>query len=502
VFLAAAAEPNRSPLDFMLALMRDPQVPLDERIDLAAKAAPFVHARPTPVRKKRPDPLDLRDRLGETGDLKFGTVEAKPDPAKPAANAAQGGGAGGSENAGAGGESGGAGGGQDQSPGGRQGEVPGGAEAGGEGCGAGGAKRAVEGEGLSPLDFLLGVMNDPTASPEQRVKAANVAARYKHPFAGESDVPTVSVVEDKFGFKVDPQLARAERDDRLRESNLKVFKERSAAGIAAKPELERIEKRRAERVALVQFPDGYSYDDREADRKRLGELYGKRLSRKKLTPEEDAEEAHLAVRVLYPKALKPRAVVISDFSIEWPTTRIAELDERVVGGEVLTPPEEAERQELRRRYPESAAQADRIDHRYRYWLRKEREIALKSGMEYSKAADAKCEALRDQTKIAYADLPMKLIQRLHRLESLCFDELLIPEEAEELEELHRLYPQRTDRARKFVHGRLSDDQVNRDYMLRTGSKPRPIGQGQWPRIWTEAADDARSRTPGPPPRHP
>jgi hypothetical protein len=56
----------------MLALMRDPQVPLDLRIDMAATAARFVHARPEPVRKKGPDPLDLRDRRGETGDLIFG----------------------------------------------------------------------------------------------------------------------------------------------------------------------------------------------------------------------------------------------------------------------------------------------------------------------------------------------------------------------------------------------------------------------------------------------
>jgi hypothetical protein len=52
----------------MLALMRDPQVPFDLRIDLAAQAAPFVHARPEPARRKRPDPLDVRDRLGDTGD--------------------------------------------------------------------------------------------------------------------------------------------------------------------------------------------------------------------------------------------------------------------------------------------------------------------------------------------------------------------------------------------------------------------------------------------------
>jgi hypothetical protein len=74
VFLVAASDPNRSPLEFMLALMRDPQVPFDLRIEMAAQAAPFVHARPEPSRRKRPDPLDVRDRLGDTGDLKFETT--------------------------------------------------------------------------------------------------------------------------------------------------------------------------------------------------------------------------------------------------------------------------------------------------------------------------------------------------------------------------------------------------------------------------------------------
>jgi hypothetical protein len=71
MFLAAASDPKRSRLDFMLALMRDPQVPLDDRIEIAGTAAPYVHARPEPVRKK---PLDLQHRLGcpgDTGDLKF-----------------------------------------------------------------------------------------------------------------------------------------------------------------------------------------------------------------------------------------------------------------------------------------------------------------------------------------------------------------------------------------------------------------------------------------------
>src|SRR5438105_8839104 len=113
VFYAAAADPNRSPLDFMLALMRDPQVPLDLRIDMAATAAPFVHARPEPARNRRPDPIDLRDRLGDSGDLKFRSLEA--------------------------------------------------------------TSATDWSGGASPLDFLLGVMADPAATPRQRVKAAGVA---------------------------------------------------------------------------------------------------------------------------------------------------------------------------------------------------------------------------------------------------------------------------------------------------------------------------------------
>jgi hypothetical protein len=461
VFCAGAADPNRSSLDFMLALMRDPQVTLDERIDLAAKAAPFVHARPQPTSKKRPDPLDLRDHLGESGDLKFGKVDSKP-----AAN-------------------GGAG------------------EGGGAGAGKSGA--GGEGEGLSPLDFLLGVMNDPAATPEQRVKAAAVAARYKHPCAGQSDVPTISVVEDKFGFKVDPELARAELDDSLREIRIRTSshlrKKDSVEAKVAEQELEQIGERRGERLARLSFPDGYAYADRQTDENRLAQLSSKRSSRKKLTPEEDAEEAHLAVRVLHPEAKpEPRVFLARLTHMKWPTTRIAELDERVVGGEALTGPEETERQDLRRRYSESAAEADKLDHLYRYRLRKETDIAKKSGMELSKALDAaraKCDGLRDPTKIAWAEIAGELVQKMHRLESLRFDELLTPEEAGELEELHRLYPQRAEKARKFVLRRLIDGQLNNEAMVRTGYKPRPIEQGEWPRIWTSRADNARSRTPGP-----
>jgi hypothetical protein len=426
VFCAAAADPNRSPLEFMLALMRDPQVPLDLRIEMATQAAPFVHARPEPARRKRPDPLDVRDRLGDTGDLKFETREVRP---------------------------------------------------GAEGSAGG---------GLSPVDFLLGVMADPAATP----KAAAIAARYKHAYAGGAEAPSIIVAEDKFAFKVAPELARAERDDRVREIRLDEFKPHSAEGIAAARELEQIRQRRAERVAQVKFPDGYFHGDREADKKRLQQLYSKRLSRKKLTPEEEAEEAHLAMRILSPEAvvvLSPevaKAQQLEGMIIEWPTSRIVELDERVVGGETLTAAEEAERQDLRRRYPDSAAQADMIDHRYRYWYRKELEIAEKAGMKHldaHRAAGDKCKPLRDPTKIERAELPHDLQSKIYQLETLRWDNVLTPEEADELEELHRRYPDRAEKTREGVVQRLSYDQDNREAMLRTGYDPGPIKEDGWPR---------------------
>jgi hypothetical protein len=435
VFLAAAGEPNRSPLEFMLALMRDPQAPLDLRIEMAATAAPFVHARPEPARKKRPDPLDLRDWLGDTADLKFGNFEAKPT-----AN-------------GAGGEGGG------------------------------------EGGGLSPLDFLLGVMADSTATPRQRVKAAAVAARYKHAYAhaGGTEARSIVVVEDKFGFKVDPDLARAERDDRLRERRLGLFKERSAEGIAAKPELERIGERRAERVALVKFPAGYTYSDREADQARLQQLYSKRLSRKKLTPEEEVEEAHLAVRVLNPEAAKPKVVAVpwlDKYMMEWPTTRMVELEERVLAGDT-TAADEEELKDLRSGHPEIAADVDRLDHWYNYCVRQEREKGEKAGlhwMEAYRAAKDKCKQLKNPRKMVdLRELREGPHARIRELETLRFGQILTPDEADELDEWHRRYPQLAEKTRKVVVQQLTDHQVNREAMRRIGYNPGPIEEDGWPR---------------------
>jgi hypothetical protein len=315
----------------MLALMRDSQVPLNMRIDIAATAASYVHAKPEPARNKRSDSVDLPDRTGDTEDLRFQKLEAKP---------------------------------------------------------------AADGT-LSPLDILLAVMNDPSATPRQRVKAAGVAARYKHPPAGAPDAPTVIVVEDKFGFKVDPELARAERDDRLRakwldESGFR-FEEGSDEEKAVKEKWAQIRKRRAERLALLQYPQGYLADDLAKDCKRLEELMKTRIERKKLTPEEDAEEAHLATRVasyqLNPELLGKAG--------------IRDLEERSAIGLQLTAAEEQELRDLRKRYPELAAEIDLLDLRYMHYWGRELEKARKAGLGWKTAvhqARDLCVGLRDPSK--------------------------------------------------------------------------------------------------------
>src|SRR5690242_2641097 len=135
VFLAAAGEFHRSPLEFMLALMRDPQAPFDLRLEMAATAAPFVHARP--IRNRRAKPLDCADHLGGNGDLRFAKLEPKSVDAAGAGQL-------GSEGQGSSGAEG-------RVEAGARGRNQVGAEGGGQ------AEPMVG--GLSPLDFLLDVLN-------------------------------------------------------------------------------------------------------------------------------------------------------------------------------------------------------------------------------------------------------------------------------------------------------------------------------------------------------
>jgi hypothetical protein len=51
------------------------------------------------------------------------------------------------------------------------------------------AKAVVTPAGLLPLDYLLGVMRDPTASSARRDRAAQCAAQYCHQRAADTRIP-------------------------------------------------------------------------------------------------------------------------------------------------------------------------------------------------------------------------------------------------------------------------------------------------------------------------
>ena len=170
VFLAAASDPNRPPLDFMLALIRDLQVPLDLRIAAGAAAAPLLHARPQASRDERPHPMEVRRQRAKAA-IRDGAESAHPGGEPKSA------GFDGGPSTGCGVQ-----------------EKPAGDNEGEKQVVAGGGKtqaslptiasQAVRGRDFSggdcsrldPLSFLLGVMRDGAAAPRERFRAARIAA--------------------------------------------------------------------------------------------------------------------------------------------------------------------------------------------------------------------------------------------------------------------------------------------------------------------------------------
>ena len=214
----------------MLALMRDPKVPTDLRLEMAVAAAPFMHAKPQAPSRVRTNPMDLspiKSSVDFTGPKMEGELSAP--------------------------------------------------EQGGEGGGD-----------LSPLNFLLGVMKDPDATPKQRIKAARVAARYKHVPLPPDKMPAV----DEYGFSISRTLAKTIGDDWLR---LKYLESGTLGAVSANyvNEAAQIRARQAERDEFLQCPPGYSS---ERDSKRYSELIGK-WRRNELSMAEKTELAHVIARI-------------------------------------------------------------------------------------------------------------------------------------------------------------------------------------------------------------
>ena len=160
-----------------------------------------------------------------------------------------------------------------------------------------GCPEAPENAGAAtPLEFLLSVMRDPETPVHLRLRIASLLARYVHP-KRSTDGASKIVVEDPSGFSIDPALAIELRDAKRRYDFVYITRisqpehyQREAATLAA-----RIKE--IEQDLQCPCPSLYGKDQRKRDEERLKELQRVRHSGLKLSTHEDIEEAWLTARV-------------------------------------------------------------------------------------------------------------------------------------------------------------------------------------------------------------
>ena len=197
-----------------------------------------------------------------------------------------------------------------------------------------------DGPEVTPLGFLLGVMRDADAPPHLRIRVAAMVAPYVHAKRvtadpSENPVQTV-VVDDPYGFKVEPAVARALRDDKQRLSSERYpFRDEVAA------EMAELKARIGEIGKTLECPPGYTLMDAMEDGQRRNELGSVRRRGAVLTTAEDVEDAHLHARL--------EAYLRSPEGLG--RERISELGFVKISRR-LTPAEENELADLKARYPD------------------------------------------------------------------------------------------------------------------------------------------------------
>jgi hypothetical protein len=142
------------------------------------------------------------------------------------------------------------------------------------------------------LDALFGVVQDATANPKARRKAALKIAEFLLPKADKK----AKVIPDEYGFLINPNLASAYRDIRLELRALVNGPTRKIPAIA-----EKIKKLAARSDAIrrrLQLPCPTKYGEKDSfnDYARLMEFTSLRYNGTALTEAQKAEEAHLRAR--------------------------------------------------------------------------------------------------------------------------------------------------------------------------------------------------------------
>jgi uncharacterized protein YnzC (UPF0291/DUF896 family) len=310
---AAAADPNVLPLDFLLALMRERNLPLETRITAAREALPYRHSR-------------VRDATGDQRHpARYGAPPSRvnvnhgsgPDDRKVEMDKKE-----------------------------TEKTVSGRAPLDGGGCveskATAASDQGASGKDVSPLDFLLGVMRDREAAPHLRFKVASIVAPYIHP--KQKIASTESNALD--GFNIDFSTARALRDEEARYRRMR----------GNDPEWANVEARIAAIKRDLTYPPDYGTTEVTRDSRRLGELSDKNRSAK-LTQKEDAEQATLNARVAAFKGTPEAEKWRSD------CFRIWKLTFRKKFRHSLTDEEQAELDSLRALYPGLSHEPDDYDMR-------------------------------------------------------------------------------------------------------------------------------------------
>jgi hypothetical protein len=311
VMVALSAGPKVTPMDLMLAVMRDPHVALDMRVKMALKALPRLHRK-----------LRAGESPSLVGDQSLPIENLSADARRVSMGASV------SETAGI------------------KSEKP------STGASASGAfadalmpeHEGAIGTGLMPLPFLLAVLNDAKTPAAIKLKVASATMPYTHP-RQSTRAPKPSVATDRFGFTVEPALARRLRNEIARFS---VLNKRRNPHPRDRATIQKLNEKIDAKFATLQSPcpSGYSAQQAATDKEKIAYLWRKRRSRRKLAPDEDAALAHVNARycafVSGPEArARARLRVLKD------TARI----QRQANGRPLNPGEKCELHFLTILYP-------------------------------------------------------------------------------------------------------------------------------------------------------
>jgi len=261
---AAASDPNLSPLDLLLNLMRQRDLPLEYRVTIAQQALPFAHAKPKALRP-------TKHAYGGCPTA----VNRSPEPRVKVVRV---------------------------------------------------SSHAADLSGITPLDFLLGVMRDAKSPPALRLRAAGIVAPYIHPkreLREEDEMGLeMKLAEDPYGFDahIGDTVEAIRRDERrlrdLEPSKDTIGKDwegyRAACREVEKsPEFIELEKSVAEKQATLKCPPKYNGLESTKDQARLRELEAESKKRS-LTTAEVLERKHLRGRLYAYRFFQPRSM--------WPPT--------------------------------------------------------------------------------------------------------------------------------------------------------------------------------------